>query len=191
MADAGGPEPRLASAARRRRADGRLRRRGGVRDVSLTVGTGEIVAVARPERRGEDDAAPHDRRCAEAADGSVTFDGRLARGHGRRRPWFAAGWRSSPRAGTCSPSSRWTENLTIGGDRAQAIARHAATDAERWLTRFPILGRTIETASGHAVGRRAAAARDRAGADVATTDAPARRAVARAWRRSSSTASSS
>ena len=47
-----------------------------VRDVSLEVDAGGIVAGPGPERGGEDDPAPRDRRRPEAQSGSVTFDGR-------------------------------------------------------------------------------------------------------------------
>ena len=97
-----------------------------IRDVSLEVAPGGIVAALGPNGAGKTTLLRALAGALKPQHGSVTFDGDALTGLVARRRASAAASRSSPRAGTCSPSSRWTENLTIGGDRAQAIARRCA-----------------------------------------------------------------
>ena len=71
------------------------------------------------------------------------------------------------------------ENLEHGRDRAQGPGRQCAPTSAALLERFPVLERYYNVARRTALGRRAAAARDRTCAAVAAAAAAARRAVAR------------
>ena len=169
----------------------RARRRRGVTDAArrpsrtpllavdgLTVAYGSVLALrdvslggrlrgdrrgARPERRGEDDPAPHARGRAQAA--VPARSGSTARRSSGWRPESVVrrGIALVPEGRHVFPKLTVEENLTIGGitrtDREELRA-----DAQRWLERFPILGERSGTAGRHAVRRRAAAARDRPGA---------------------------
>ena len=109
-----------------------------IRDVSLEVARGEIVATLGPNGAGKTTLLRTLAGALKPQRGSVAFDGRPLTGHSPEAV-VRRGVALVPEGRHVFPSLTVEENLTIGG-----IARsdHAElhTDTERWLARFPILG---------------------------------------------------
>ena len=160
-----------------------------IRDVSLTVAPGEIVAALGPNGAGKTTLLRTLAGALKPQHGSVTFDGDALTGLSPETV-VRRGVALVPEGRHVFGNLTVAENLTIGG-----IARKdrdgLRADTERWLARFPILGERANQTGRHALGRRAAAARDRAGADVTTRACSCSTNPPWAWRRSSWTASSS
>ena len=163
----------------RLRARGRLRRRGGRARPVVRRRARRDRRPHRAERRGEvDDAArdhgarpgprrgdPPRRRVAARA---------LARGRRSQRRRARSGGTAALRG-----ADAWRRTSGSGSRRAQA--RRASTeDLAEVYELFPVVRGVPRPPRGGALGRPAAAARDRAGARRAADDPPPRRAVARA-----------
>ena len=146
-----------------------------VRDVSLAVDPGAIVAVLGPNGAGKTTLLRGIAGALKPQSGSSCSTAASLRAWPRRT--CSAEDRARPGGPPCLPQLTVDENLFIG-----AIARRIArlSDGRRPVAdAVPDPWGTLETASGDALGRRATAARGRTGADGPASDAPARRAVAR------------
>ena len=109
-----------------------------VRSVSLEVAAGGIVAVLGPNGAGKTTLLRGIAGALKPQSGSVTFDGRALAGMAPEDV-VRRGIALVPEGRHVFPKLTVEENLIIG-----AIARKdregIRTDADRWLTRFPILG---------------------------------------------------
>ena len=109
-----------------------------IRDVSLEVGAGEIVATLGPNGAGKTTLL----RCLAGAlkpqHGSIAFDGRALTGLVPEAV-VRRGVALVPEGRHVFPNLTVEENLTIGGI-ARSDHEQLRTDTERWLSRFPILG---------------------------------------------------
>ena len=117
-----------------------------IRDVSLEVAHGEIVATLGPNGAGKTTLLRTLAGALKPQHGSVGFDGAPSPASSPRR-WSAAASRWCRRVGTCSPTSRCEENLTVGGI-ARTDREELRADTERWLARFPILGERASQLAG-------------------------------------------
>ena len=162
------PRPVRRVARRRRRRGGRAARRQRRRQDHRRPG-GDRAGRARPAGRccvdGDDLTGRAAHRFARAG---------VAHAPEGRSVFATADGRGEPRA--LVPASR-------GAGRASPAALDQAFEL------FPVLGRAPPPAGRHPVRRRAADAVDGPGAGRGAQAARRRRAVARAWRRSSSTRS--
>ena len=146
--------------------------------VTLEVRAGEIVALIGANGAGKTTTLRAVSGTAAGRAGAIDLDGRAARAAWARRP------RSSARH---RPRSRGPPALSHDDRAGEPRARGAdpgagrAAGPRRWSAcprPVPAAGRAAGPAGRHAVGRRAADGRDRAGADGAAPAAHARRAVA-------------
>ena len=131
----------------------------------------------RAERRRQVDAAEDDLRALPPRKGSVASSRRSRARHHRARaePLTGLGLNYVPQLDNVFPSMSVLENLEIG-----AFLRPDAPVAARQGVRVvPAAPGAPPAARGNALGRRAADARARAGADDRAPAAPARRAVGR------------
>jgi branched-chain amino acid transport system ATP-binding protein len=117
-----------------------------VRDVSLQVEAGGIVAALGPNGAGKTTLLRGIAGALKAQSGSVTFDGRALVGLAPEEV-LRRGIALVPEGRHVFPKLTVEENLTIGGialkDRDQL-----REDADRWLTRFPILGERAKQLAG-------------------------------------------
>ena len=117
-----------------------------VRDVSLEVDPGGIVAVLGPNGAGKTTLLRGIAGALKPQSGSVTFDGRLLAGMAPEDV-LRRGIALVPEGRHVFPKLTVDENLIIG-----AIARSdreaIRTDADRWLMRFPILGERSKQQAG-------------------------------------------
>jgi branched-chain amino acid transport system ATP-binding protein len=109
-----------------------------VRDVSLEVATGEVVAALGPNGAGKSTLLRALAGGLKAQQGSVTFDGGLLTGLAPEVV-LRKGVALVPEGRKVFPNLTVEENLTIGGI-ARADHDDLRADTERWLARFPILG---------------------------------------------------
>ncbi len=109
-----------------------------VRDVSLEVASGEIVAVLGPNGAGKTTLLRTLVGALKPRSGSIRFDGASIAGM-TPEAVVRRGIALVPEGRHVFPKLTVEENLTIGGitrnDREEL-----RDDAGRWLTRFPILG---------------------------------------------------
>jgi branched-chain amino acid transport system ATP-binding protein len=109
-----------------------------LRDVSLEVASGEIVAALGPNGAGKTTLLRTLAGALKPRSGSVRFDGSSIVGMGPEAV-VRRGIALIPEGRHVFPKLTVQENLTIGGitrsDREELRA-----DAQRWLERFPILG---------------------------------------------------
>ena len=108
--------------------------------------------------------------------GRIVFEGRHPRAGSRRRS-SGCGIAHCPEGRRVFPHLTVQENLAMGA-YVRRDAAAVGADLERVLRTFPRPGRAPAPAGGHAVGRRAADAGDRARADGAAPPYHVRRAVA-------------
>ncbi len=116
-----------------------------VRDVSLDVASGEIVAALGPNGAGKTTLLRTLAGAHKPQHGSVTFDGASITGlvpetvlrRGIR-------WSRGP---ACLPTLTVEENLTIGA-AARKDKDAIRGEAERWLDRFPILAQRVGQMAG-------------------------------------------
>jgi branched-chain amino acid transport system ATP-binding protein len=109
-----------------------------VRDVSLSVAPGEIVATLGPNGAGKSTLLRAVAGAQKPQRGTISFDGRPLHGL-TPEAVVRRGVALVPEGRHVFPNLTVHENLTVG-----AIARsdrdEMQADAERWLERFPILG---------------------------------------------------
>jgi branched-chain amino acid transport system ATP-binding protein len=134
-AEADRAEPRLLDVAGLTVAYGAV---VAVRDVSLSVAPGEIVAALGPNGAGKSTLLRAIAGAQKPQRGTIVFDGRPLVGL-TPEAVVRRGVALVPEGRHVFPNLTVEENLAIGGiarsDRAEMQA-----DAERWLDRFPILG---------------------------------------------------
>ncbi len=109
-----------------------------IRDVSLEVAPGEIVATLGPNGAGKTTLLRTLAGALKPQRGSVTFAGRPLTGH-TPEAVVRRGVALVPEGRHVFPSLTVEENLTIGGI-ARSDRAELRVDTDRWLTRFPILG---------------------------------------------------
>jgi len=117
-----------------------------IRDVSLQVGRGEIVAALGPNGAGKTTLLRTLAGALKPQRGSVVFDGGALTGLVPEAV-VRRGVALVPEGRHVFPNLTVQENLTIGG-----IARRdldaSRTDTDRWLARFPILGERASQLAG-------------------------------------------
>ena len=172
-----GPELLLEVAGPRRllrrgpRAEGR--RRSTCRD-------GRDRHADRRQRRRQDDAAARDLGAGAArARARSTFDGQRPRRACRRTRSSASGISHVARGPRVFANLTVEDNLELGAYRRKDRAAIRDGPRRACFALFPRLLGAPQAERRHALGRRAADARDRPRADVAAAAAAARRAVAR------------
>ncbi|HET9312310.1 MAG TPA: ABC transporter ATP-binding protein [Actinomycetota bacterium] len=109
-----------------------------VRDVSLSVARGEIVAALGPNGAGKSTLLRAIAGAQKPQRGTVTFDGRPLHGL-TPEAVVRRGVALVPEGRHVFPNLTVQENLAIGGV-ARSDRDEMQADAERWLERFPILG---------------------------------------------------
>jgi len=109
-----------------------------VRDVSLSVARGEIVAALGPNGAGKSTLLRAIAGAQKPQRGTVTFDGRPLHGL-TPEAVVRRGVALVPEGRHVFPNLTVQENLAIGGI-ARSDRDEMQADAERWLERFPILG---------------------------------------------------
>ena len=117
-----------------------------VRDVSLQVAPGEIVAALGPNGAGKTTLLRTLAGALKPQHGSVTFDGAPLTGL-VPEVVVRRGVVLVPEGRHVFPNLTVEENLTIGGI-ARADREGVRADTERWLTRFPILGQRAAQMAG-------------------------------------------
>ena len=109
-----------------------------IRDVSLEVAPGEIVAALGPNGAGKTTLLRTLAGALKPQAGSVLFDGHALTGLVPEAV-VRRGIALVPEGRHVFPNLTVLENLTIGGI-ARTDHDELRADAERWLARFPILG---------------------------------------------------
>ena len=109
-----------------------------VRDVSLSVAPGEIVAALGPNGAGKSTLLRAVAGAQKPQRGTITFDGRPLHGLSPEAV-VRRGVALVPEGRHVFPNLTVQENLAIGGI-ARTDRDELQADAERWLERFPILG---------------------------------------------------
>ena len=109
------------------------------------------------------------------SEGHVTFEGREIAGWAPHRlPPLGIAW--VPEDRRIFRLLTVLENLRTGLDRPGVTEPRQQALLDKVYAHFPVLARAARPGGGHAVGRRAADARHRAGHDARAQDHPARRA---------------
>jgi branched-chain amino acid transport system ATP-binding protein len=109
-----------------------------IRDVSLEVARGEIVATLGPNGAGKTTLLRTLAGALKPQRGSVVFDGGTLTGLVPEAV-VRRGVALVPEGRHVFPTLTVEENLTVGGI-ARADRDELRADTDRWLTRFPILG---------------------------------------------------
>ncbi len=117
-----------------------------IRDVSLEVGRGEIVAALGPNGAGKTTLLRTLAGALKPQHGSVAFDGTPLTGLVPESV-VRRGVALVPEGRHVFPNLTVQENLTIGGI-ARTDRDELRTDTERWLARFPILGERASQLAG-------------------------------------------
>jgi branched-chain amino acid transport system ATP-binding protein len=117
-----------------------------IRDVSLTVGDGEIVAALGPNGAGKTTLLRTIAGALKPQHGSVSFDDRPLTGL-VPEVVVRRGVALVPEGRHVFPNLTVLENLTIGGI-ARTDRDDLRADTERWLARFPILGERASQMAG-------------------------------------------
>jgi len=117
-----------------------------IRDVSLEVASGEIVAALGPNGAGKTTLLRTLAGALKPQHGSVTFDGTPLTGL-VPEVVVRRGVSMVPEGRKIFPNLTVEENLTIGGI-ARDDHEELRTDTERWLARFPILGERATQMAG-------------------------------------------
>jgi branched-chain amino acid transport system ATP-binding protein len=117
-----------------------------VRDVSMEVAPGEIVAALGPNGAGKTTLLRALAGALKPQHGSVVFDGEVLTGLVPEAV-LRRGVALVPEGRHIFPALTVEENLTVGGiARTDHDELHA--DTERWLGRFPILGERANQLAG-------------------------------------------
>ena len=141
--------------------------------VSLTVATGELVALIGSNGAGKIDGPAHDLGLLRPSDGTISFEGAdITRAATDRI--VALGISHCPEGRRIFGRLSVSENLRLGAVVAIATPTAIAADLEMVFTLFPLLKERLQPGRRHAVRRRAADAGDRAGAHEPAAPAPAR-----------------
>jgi branched-chain amino acid transport system ATP-binding protein len=109
-----------------------------VRDVSLSVARGEIVAALGPNGAGKSTLLRTIAGALKPQRGTISFDGRPLHGL-TPEAVVRRGVALVPEGRHVFPNLTVQENLAIGGI-ARTDRDELQADAERWFERFPILG---------------------------------------------------
>jgi branched-chain amino acid transport system ATP-binding protein len=117
-----------------------------IRDVSLQVAPGEIVATLGPNGAGKTTLLRTLAGALKPHAGSATFDGRPLTGL-TPETVVRRGVALVPEGRHVFPNLTVEENLTIGGI-ARTDREELRIDTERWLGRFPILGERSSQLAG-------------------------------------------
>ncbi len=117
-----------------------------IRDVSLTVGDGEIVAALGPNGAGKTTLLRTIAGALKPQHGSVSFDGRPLTGL-VPEVVVRRGVALVPEGRHVFPNLTVLENLTVGGI-ARTDRDELRADTDRWLARFPILGERASQMAG-------------------------------------------
>ena len=117
-----------------------------IRDVSLTVAPGEIVAALGPNGAGKTTLLRTLAGALKPQHGSVTFDGDALTGLSPETV-VRRGVALVPEGRHVFGNLTVAENLTIGGI-ARTDRDGLRADTERWLARFPILGERANQTAG-------------------------------------------
>jgi branched-chain amino acid transport system ATP-binding protein len=117
-----------------------------VRDVSLDVAPGEIVAALGPNGAGKTTLLRALAGAPKPQHGSVVFDGEVLTGLVPEAV-LRRGVALVPEGRHIFPALTVEENLTVGGI-ARTDRDELRADAERWLGRFPILGERANQLAG-------------------------------------------
>ena len=146
-----------------------------LKGVSLDVREGEIVTLIGANGAGKSTTLRTISGLIRPRAGTISFGGDDIT-HASAHAIVEAGIAQSPEGRRLFPRMTVLENLEMGAfqrnDRADI-----AEDLDRVFGLFPRLAERQQPEGRHALGRRAADARDRAGADGAAEAAAARRAV--------------
>jgi branched-chain amino acid transport system ATP-binding protein len=117
-----------------------------IRDVSLPVASGEIVAVLGPNGAGKTTLLRTIAGALKPQRGAVTFDGAGLTGL-TPEAVLRRGVALVPEGRHVFPNLTVAENLAVGGI-ARSDRDEIQADAERWLARFPILGERSDQLAG-------------------------------------------
>lgn len=117
-----------------------------IRDVSLEVAHGEIVAALGPNGAGKTTLLRSLAGAHRPQHGTVTFDGSPLTGLVPETV-LRRGISLVPEGRHVFPNLTVEENLTIGG-AARTDRDGLRADTERWLARFPILGQRVGQMAG-------------------------------------------
>jgi branched-chain amino acid transport system ATP-binding protein len=117
-----------------------------IRDVSLRVAAGEIVATLGPNGAGKTTLLRAIAGALKPQRGSVTFDGRALTGLAPEDV-VRRGVALVPEGRHVFPKLTVEENIVIGGV-ARRDREELRADADRLLTRFPILGERAKQLAG-------------------------------------------
>jgi branched-chain amino acid transport system ATP-binding protein len=117
-----------------------------IRDVSLEVGAGEIVAALGPNGAGKTTLLRTLAGALKPQHGSVVFDGQALTGL-VPEVVVRRGVALVPEGRHVFPGLTVEENLNVGGS-ARTDRDELRADAERWLERFPILGERAKQLAG-------------------------------------------
>ena len=165
-----------ACCLRSKRLEVALRRHPGREGHRPRGRRGRARLPDRRQRRGQDhDAEGRSAACCRRAPAASATTARTSPARPRTRAGAPAACAWSRKGAACSAADHRGEPRD--GRLSRAPTAGIAADLERVFATFPRLHERRAQTAGHAVGRRAADARDRARADVAPAAAAARRAV--------------
>ena len=145
--------------------------------LDFTVDEGEVVVILGANGAGKTTTLRALSGMIDAR-GRIAFDGQRRSSGGDPSRSRAAGIAHVPQGRGTIADLTVDENLRLGAYPRRD--REVAADIERWYDVFPRLAERRDQQAGQHERRRAADARDRAGADGAAEAGAARRAVARA-----------
>ena len=117
-----------------------------IRDVSLSVASGEIVAALGPNGAGKTTLLRTIAGALKPQRGTIAFDGRSLHGLSPEAV-VRRGVALVPEGRHVFPNLTVQENLAVGGI-ARSDREELQSDAERWLERFPILGDRSDQLAG-------------------------------------------
>jgi branched-chain amino acid transport system ATP-binding protein len=117
-----------------------------IREISLEVGRGEIVATLGPNGAGKTTLLRALSGALRAQRGSVVFDGAALTGL-TPEAVVRRGVAMVPEGRHVFADLTVEENLSVGGI-ARADRAELRADADRWLARFPILGERASQLAG-------------------------------------------